>query len=150
METFSALLAICAGNSPVTNEFPAQKPVTRSFDVFFDMCLNKRLSKQSWGWWFETPSRPLWRHSDDGQNYITWIISNTEIVSMSWRHRGNVAGVALYHFVCRWSGLFENRHQTMNFWLNTSKKYRHRLDLLYKGHPRWWPFKRGGLSWGVK
>ena len=39
-----------------------QKPVTRSFDVFFDLCLNKRLSKQSRGWWFETPSRPLWRH----------------------------------------------------------------------------------------
>ena len=36
METFSALLAICAGNSPVTGEFPAQRPVTRSFDVFFD------------------------------------------------------------------------------------------------------------------
>ena len=62
METFSALLAICAGNSPVTGEFPAQRPVTRSFDVFFDLCLNKRLSKQSWGWWFETPSRSLWRH----------------------------------------------------------------------------------------
>ena len=58
METFSALLAICAGNSPVTGEFPTQ----RSFDVFFDLGLNKRLSKQSWGWWFETPSGPLWRH----------------------------------------------------------------------------------------
>ena len=43
-------------------EFPAQRPVTRSFDVFFDLCLNKRLSKQSWGWWFETLSRSLWRH----------------------------------------------------------------------------------------
>ena len=62
METFSALLAICAGNSPVTGEFPAQRPVTRSFDVSFDLHLNKRLSKQSWGWWFETPSHPLWRH----------------------------------------------------------------------------------------
>ena len=55
METFSALLAICAGNSPVPGEFPAQRPVTRSFDVFFDLRLNKRLSIQSWGWWFETP-----------------------------------------------------------------------------------------------
>ena len=62
METFSKLLAICAGNSPVPGEFPAQRPVTRSFDVFFDLRLNKRLSKQSWGWWFETPSCPLWRH----------------------------------------------------------------------------------------
>ena len=46
METFSVLLAICAGNSPVTGEFPAQRPVTRIFDDFFDMCLNKRLSKR--------------------------------------------------------------------------------------------------------
>ena len=62
MEIFSALLAICAENSPVTGEFPAQRPVTRSFDVFFDLRLNKRLSKQWWGWWFETLSHPLWRH----------------------------------------------------------------------------------------
>ena len=64
--SFSALLAICAGNSPVPGEFPAQRPVTRNFDVFFDLCLNKRLSKQSWGWWFETPSWSLWRHSNVG------------------------------------------------------------------------------------
>ena len=62
METFSALLAICAENSPVPGEFPAQRPVTRSFDIFFDLRLNKRLSKQWWGWWFETLSHPLWRH----------------------------------------------------------------------------------------
>ena len=62
METFSALLAICAGNSPVTGEFPIQRPVTRSFDVYFDLRPNERLSKQSWGWWFETLSSPLWRH----------------------------------------------------------------------------------------
>ena len=43
----SALLALCAGNSPVTGEFPAQRPVTRRFDVFFDLVLNRRLSKQS-------------------------------------------------------------------------------------------------------
>ena len=62
METFSALLAICAENSPVTGEFHTQRPVTRSFDVFFDLCPNERLSKQSWGWWFGTLSSPLWRH----------------------------------------------------------------------------------------
>ena len=71
METLSALLAMCAGNSPVPGEFPAQRPVTRSFDVFFDLHLNKRLSKQSWGWWFETLSCPLWRHCNEhyGHNY---------------------------------------------------------------------------------
>ena len=47
MKTFSELLAICAGNSLVTGEFPAQRPVTQSFDVFFDLRLNKQLSKQT-------------------------------------------------------------------------------------------------------
>ena len=61
METSSALLAICAGNSQVTGEFPTQRPVTQSFDVFFDLCLNKQ-SKQRWGWWFEMSSRSLWCH----------------------------------------------------------------------------------------
>ena len=62
METFPALLALCNGNSSVTDEFPSQRPVTRNFDVFVDLRLNKRLRKHSWGWWFATPSRPLWRH----------------------------------------------------------------------------------------
>ena len=44
---------------------PHTKPVTRSFVVFFDLRLNKRFSKQSWGWWFKTLSHPLWRHCND-------------------------------------------------------------------------------------
>ena len=51
-------------------EFPTQRPVTRSFDVFFDLRPNKRLSKQWRGWWFETLSRPFWRHRN-----------------VSWHHR---------------------------------------------------------------
>ena len=70
MEIFSALLAICAGNSPVTCEFPTQRPVTRSFDVYFDLRPNERLSKQWWGWWFETLSRSLWRHRN-AQIYVS-------------------------------------------------------------------------------
>ena len=62
METFSALHVICARNSLVTGEFAAQRPVTRRLDVFFCLRRNKRFSKQSWGWWFETPSRTLWRN----------------------------------------------------------------------------------------
>ena len=48
---FRATGHLC-GSSPVTGEFPTQRPVTRSFDVVFDLRLNKRLSKKSW----------LWRH----------------------------------------------------------------------------------------
>ena len=47
METFSALLTLCAGNTPLTGEFPEQRPGMRSFDCFFDLHLNKQLSKQS-------------------------------------------------------------------------------------------------------
>ena len=46
METFSALLALCVGNSPVTDEFPTQRPVVLNFDAFFDLRMNKRLGKQ--------------------------------------------------------------------------------------------------------
>ena len=62
METFSALLALCSGNPPITGGFPSQSTVTRSFDVFFDLRLNKRLSIQSRRRCFETPCGSLWRH----------------------------------------------------------------------------------------
>ena len=48
-------------------EFPAQRPVTRSFDVFFDLRLNKRLSKQPPGWWFETLLLSLWRQCNGAE-----------------------------------------------------------------------------------
>ena len=62
METHSALLALCAWNSPVTGTFPSRRPVTRSLDAFFDLHLNKQLSKRSRRWWFGMPSHSLWRH----------------------------------------------------------------------------------------
>ena len=49
-------------------EFTGLRPVTRSFDVFFYLRLNKKFSKQWWGWWIETPSRLLWRHCNDLHN----------------------------------------------------------------------------------
>ena len=98
METFSALLVFCAGNSPVPGEFPSQRPVTRSFDVFsliyawtnvwannrhacalrrkgahYIVTLYRRdklLTKQLWGWWFETPSCSLWRHCNDNMIFF--------------------------------------------------------------------------------
>ena len=68
METLTALLAICAGNSPAPGEFPAQRPVTRSID---DLRLNKRLIEQTWGWWFDMLSRQLWRHCNATENKMT-------------------------------------------------------------------------------
>ena len=102
METFSALLAICAGNSPVPGEFPAQRPVTRNFDVFFDRQPDKRLSKQPWCWWFETPSWSLWRQrSGKLQGGLWWNI-------------GSGHGLALNRLKshCLNSGAYR-RHQTV-------------------------------------
>ena len=88
METFSALLAICTGNSPLSGEFAAQRPVTRSFDVFFDLSLNTRLSKQSGGWWFGTPSSPLWRHCNGIMEHKSPLCycpySSTAMASTKW------------------------------------------------------------------
>ena len=72
---FSALLTLCAGNSQVTGEFPTQRTVTRSFGIFFDLRLNKRLSKQSWGWWFATTLRSWWRHSNPYMRQLNGSVS---------------------------------------------------------------------------
>ena len=86
MGTFSALLAPCAGNWPVPGELPTQKPVTRSFDVSLISALNKRLSKQSWGWWFKTPPGSLWRHC----NAMVWLELGGHCISDRRRHYSDV------------------------------------------------------------
>ena len=74
-------------NPPVTVGFPSQRPVTRSFDVFFDLRLNKRLSKQSKRRWFETPSRSSLRNCNgdlDGDPsplehlFLVWFLTHPE------------------------------------------------------------------------
>ena len=82
----SALLAICAGNSPVSGKFPAQRPVTWSFGVFFDLCLIKRLRKHSRGWWFETLSRPLRRHCSEipPPAIVYWYHRATKLLWLQW------------------------------------------------------------------
>ena len=75
METFSVLLALCAGNSPVTDEFPSQRPVTWSFDVFFDLHLNKGLSKQS------CEAGDLRRHH-----------AHYDVIVMAWRDQFQMEG----------------------------------------------------------
>ena len=68
-------------------EFPTQRPVTQSFDGFFYLRLNKRLSKQPWGWWFETLSWSLWRHC----NAHYWpIVRETRRSRVDYRHEGPV------------------------------------------------------------
>ena len=135
METFSALLAICAGTSPASGEFPTQKPVTRSFDVFFDLCLNKCLRKQSWGWWFETLSRPLWRHCNEYQTS-----SGTSHIVLQWMNlcsRNTASGFSSNR--CSVSGSSTKFHQaslaiircyqTLGFQMRL--KFFHKLFIVY-------------------
>ena len=84
IEIFSVLLALCEGNPPVTGGFPLQRPVTQSFDVFFDLRMNKRLSKQSRHRWFKDLRRhgacaTLLTVSKMILNQILWRISNHSI-----------------------------------------------------------------------
>ena len=71
METFSALLTLCEGNPTVTGGFQSQRTVARSFDVFFDLRLNKWLSKQSRRRWFKSS---LWC-------VILWRLLKIDIIS---------------------------------------------------------------------
>ena len=88
MGTFSALLALCEGNSHVTAEFRSQRPATRSCDIFLDRRLNKRLSKSSTRWWFETPSRSLWRQCNENR----WLNDEMKIgACSSFGDRGDIA-----------------------------------------------------------
>ena len=80
-----ALLALCEGKPPVTGGFPSQRPVTRGFDVFFDLRLNKRSNKQSRRRWFEPPSRPLWRHCNATTESFTYIMGC--IASVIWKFK---------------------------------------------------------------
>ena len=77
IRTFSALLAICAGNSPVNGEFTGQRGIPRTkasvAELWCFLCSapDKRLCKQSWGWWFGMPSHPLWRHCNENMQLPT-------------------------------------------------------------------------------
>ena len=93
------------GNSPVPGEFPVQRPVTRSFDVFFDLRLNKRLSEQSWGWWFETLPRPLWRHC----NATQW-----RHLLMKCTHKKSHIVHFRTNYTKFWSSISKNGYGTVN------------------------------------
>ena len=142
METFSALLAICAGNSPVPGEFPAQRPVTRSLDVFFDLRLNRRLQlcKQSWGWWFETPLRPLWRHNDVYEIWVLiWIIGHiTKMVEtdpiMVWPIYEHNTFITKWQFSYWISEIYHKKIEALNWCKHDgiAKKEKNRKSFLDK------------------
>ena len=102
METFSALPAFCVGSSPVTGEFPSQRPVTRIFDVFFDLRLNQQLCKQWRRRWFETQSCSLWRHCNGTRLLVTcWRDSTNHVKCLIFSFD---LMVSLMYRNCRFSG----------------------------------------------
>ena len=83
--TMTSSLALCERNPPVTGGFLSQRPLIRSLDVFLDLRLNKRLSKQRRRRWFETPSRSFWRHCNVKCNLRTDIMDKVhEHFSWYW------------------------------------------------------------------
>ena len=120
METFSALLAICVGNSPVSGEFPIQRPVTRSFDVFFDLRLYKRLRKQWWGYrahcdvivmrsaTMDTPATNLQPYENSLHDVIKWkhfprywpFVRGIHLSPVNSPHKGQWRYALMFSFIC--------------------------------------------------
>ena len=114
MEVFSSSLALCAGNSPVTGEFPSQRAVTLNFDVFFDLRLNKRLSKQSRCRWFGTASQSLWRHCNGHTLYkciLYSVIINTQTNQNQTEVRTHASGLGNHCWLAHeFRKLKKNKH----------------------------------------
>ena len=111
-ETLSVLLALCDGYSPVTGEFPSQRPVTRSFGVFFDLRLSKRMSKPSRCRWFETPSRSLWR-----QGNVTTTSGGSGGRRHSWHHDSfRFSMYGMYFIITAYISRTDERNYPSNDW----------------------------------
>ena len=142
METFSALLAICAGNSPVPGEFPAQRPVTRSFDVFFDLCPNKQLSKQLWGWWFETPSWSSWRHCNDSWLVISDVLWLSFEGSLTGMLRIQILDTCLKMISLNYSRIY---HRPISWNVLILRSYMHNIQ--FKTYHVYELPNRASISW---
>ena len=89
------------------------------FDIFFDMRLNKLLSKQSWGMWFETPLRPIWRHcNDSGLLHWLWGIMRLPwyrwIIRVTWLCIQQLQHTSTHQILLRWS---PPDRSTSSWWL---------------------------------
>ena len=138
MGAFSAVLVILAENSSVTGEFPAQRPVTRSFGVFFDLHRNTGLSKQSWGWWFETPSCPLWHHNNVNVAYHDIVCCQNLPTIVPWRYafQINGHGTCLHSIRCAFPVLsYHVKHKNI--------KIHHREKYIFAITYATWPFLVG-------
>ena len=101
--TFSALLFLCTGNSTVTGEFPSKRLVTWNIAVYFDLHLNKRLSKQSIRQGFEIPLCSLWHHCNvEGHHQALWNCQTLQVTILYFRSSCQMSR----HFVVNHSDKF--------------------------------------------
>ena len=149
METFCALLVLFARNSPVTCEFPSQRP--RSFDVFFELCLNKRLSKQSRRRWFETSLRSLWRHCNVNSTHCSQALATgleMRNISRPWPNLSSSEG-SQYISACQISGHYCHAFSVtfeMFHWVNMPPKIIKSTDrdqnlIRWSGYSSIWYFR---------
>ena len=135
----------------IHREFPAQRPVTRGFDVFYDLRLNKWLLKQSWSWWFETPSRPLWRH------WNAWLyLSFTQDIKRpllfcllfchSWLYLSFTRDIKRSLLFCL---LFYHSRLYLSLTQDINILSLHDDVIKWKHFPRYWPFVQGIHRWPV-
>ena len=141
MEAFSALLAFCAGNSPVNGELPARRPVTRSFDVFFDLCLKKRLSKQWRRLWFETLFCSLWRHCNvpgtSWKHFPRYLpfVRGIHRSTVNYPHKGQWRGALMFSLICVWRNGWANNGDACDL-----RRYFAHYDVIvmFQAHPPMW------------
>ena len=134
--TIFRVTGLCEANSLVTGEFPSQTPVTQSLDVFFDLCMNKRLSKQSQDWWFETPSCPLWLH---GNKPLNWPVSPYS------PHLRPLYEAHQFVLMTNMTGRCPGRHGIRNLLPDKCANWRH----ITSGHPRH-DFLKLVIKWQIR
>ena len=121
---------ICRATGPLCGEFtglgefPTQRPVTQSFDVFFDLRLNKPLSKQPWGWWFETPPWSLLRQCNEhctsqchNSSYTYWSHSGMASPIIVIKSIAKYLLTALVYQIVTWY-VYINHFVTDHHWIN--------------------------------
>ena len=99
-----------------TGGFPSQRPVTGSFDVFFDLCLNKWLSKQSRRHWFETPSHSLSHHCNGSDYKLNKYWLSAYMMTMTHLHTDDTSG-----------GHFKNTYELLNLRTRTISMYKNHI-----------------------
>ena len=116
-------------------EFPAQRPVMPSFHVFFDLRLNKGLSKQTWGWWFETPSWSLWPQCN-----VIWNQRMKYITRMN-QYQWITYYMTSVHIISNYNAIFKKYqdallHITFKAW-NDTQYYNNHIIILLNNRYMW-------------